>query len=81
MVWFVRLSFLDIEDKLEKFDDYKLLFGFVFQGFYVSKDDDKLYFIVCLRLGGGDIPQAVGLPGQDFGAHNNMRRADRGSTC
>ena len=38
--------------------------------------------MICLRPDArGDIPQAVGLPGQDFGAHNNMRRADRDSTC
>ena len=83
------LSCENIEDKLEKFDDYKLvgaklvfcfvLFAKLFM--YTSKDDDKLNFIVCLRPGGGEIPQAVGLRGQDFGAHNNMRRADRGSTC
>ena len=49
--------------------------------FDLTKDDDKLYFIVCVRPGGGIIPQAVGLQGPDVVAHNNTRRGDRGNTC
>ena len=70
------------EDRIENANDYKtFLFGFVCQGSYVSKGDDKLYFIVRLRPGGGIIPQAVGLQGPDVVAHNNTRRGDRGNTC
>ena len=52
--------------------------------FFVKVFCFKIVFhciLVCLRPGGGVIPQAVGLQGPDFVAHNNMRRGDRGNTC
>ena len=75
LVLLASLSFQ--HDRIENVIGRKTCFVWL----YVSKDDDKLYFIVCLRPGGGVIPQAVGLQGPDVVARNNMRKGDRGNTC